>query len=109
VAEGGLGTEATLAALRMEGLAGVAGYVTEMISGIPNGTPINFTTNASDIAGQIIALRAAAEAGFSSLGMTADGFERKMNSLKGQYAAALSSASVSLALPSGGGGRGGGG
>lgn len=103
IAEGGLGAEALMAALRMEGLAGTAGYVTEMISGIPNGTPINFTTNASDIAGQIIGLRAAAEAGFSSLGMTADGYERQLASLQARYASALSTVSTRLTLPTSGG------
>lgn len=64
VAEGGLGAEALTAAARMEGLAGTAGYATQMIAGIPVGTKINFTTNAAEIMAQIaglIALREAAE------------------------------------------------
>jgi len=62
VAQGGLDSAALGATVRMEGLAGVAGYATQMLTGIPTGTKINFTTNASDIMQQILGLIAAREA-----------------------------------------------
>lgn len=107
MAQGGLSSEFIATQLRAEGLAGTAGFLTQMIAGIPKGTAINFKTNANDVAVQIVQLRAAAEAGFSNLGMTADGYERRVQQLQAQYAAALSTPSVSLSLPGGGSGGGG--
>lgn len=109
VAAGGLSEASLVAALRMEGMAGVAGYATQMIAGIPKGTQINFSTNAYDVAMEIARLRAAAEASFSSLGMTADGYERRLNALTKQYQDLLKQAASggTLKLPSSGGSSGG--
>lgn len=109
VANGGLSDSAITAQLRAEALAGAAGYLTQAITGIPVNTAINFSSNANEVLTQIIQLQAAAAAGFSSLGMTPDGYERRLRSLQAKFAEALSSSSVSLSLPSGSGGGGGGG
>src|SRR5690606_28846881 len=89
IANGDLSAQTLGAALRMEAMAGMAGYATEMILGIPANTPINFTSNAAVILDQIIALRAAAEAGFSKMGMTADAYERRLRQLQQQYLNAI--------------------
>lgn len=100
VAQGGLSNEALLAAARMEGLGGTAGYVTQMLTGIPANTPINFSTNASDILQKIIALQAAAAAGAVVGSPDAyDAYERRLKELQGQYNDALRSTTVTLDLP----------
>lgn len=98
VAQGGLGKEAMYAAARMEGLAGVAGYATQAIAGIPTGTAINFTTNASEILQQILALQAAASAGFGSSSAATQGVQQRIASLQAQYENALKGTST-LSLP----------
>lgn len=117
-AQGGLGNEAITAALRMEGLAGTAGYVTQMITGIPTGTQINFSTNAMDVAQQIAVLMATQDAlyaemgkpGADNLGGRTNSLSSRINALKGQLASALTTPSTTLSLPtSGSAAKGGGG
>jgi hypothetical protein len=108
VAQGGLGAEATTAALRMEGLAGTAGYVTQMITGIPVGTQINFGTNAMEVAKQIAVLMATQDALYASMGKPgADNLNGRTNSLSSriaaldaQLASALTAPVTTLSLPS---------
>lgn len=97
-AQGSLGIETLQAAIRMEGLAGVAGYATQMITGIPAGTQINFTTNAADIMMQIAGLVAARDA--VENGSDVRLFTRRIDDLKGQLAASLQSAPSVISLPS---------
>lgn len=97
IAEGGLGAEALAAMARMEGLAGTAGYVTQMLTGIPANTPINFNTNANDILQQLIRLRAAMSTGWGTQG--AGALEQQMKRLQAEYASALKAPTVSLSLP----------
>lgn len=119
VAQGGLGTEALTAAIRMEGLAGTAGYVTQMIAGIPVGTAINFSTNAAEVAKQIAVLMATQDALYADMGKSGNdnlngrtnSLSSRINSLTSQLASALTAPVTTLSLPSLGGSkkRGGGG
>lgn len=94
-----------------EGAAGRVGYLLSALTGLPVNTPINFSTNATDILAKIYALQAAARGGFSKLGMTADGYERQLQSYQDSLTSALQNFSVTptLDLPSWGGSSGGGG
>lgn len=94
-----------------EGAAGRVGYLLSALTGVPVNTPINFSTNATDILSKIYALQAAARGGFSKLGMTADGYERQLQSYQDSLTSALQNFSVTptLDLPSWGGSSGGGG
>lgn len=104
IAQGGLGAEALQAAVRMEGLAGVAGYATQMIAGIPKGTAINFTTNAGEIAAQIAVLIATRDAVYASQGDNASGrtvsLDNRIRALQSQLASALTSSVSALSIPS---------
>lgn len=104
VAAGGLGGEALVAAVRMEGLAGVAGYATQMIAGIPAGTQINFSTNAYEVAQKIaalIAMRDAMDAGTGdNLGGRSNAISARIKDLQAQMNAALTGARTTLSLPS---------
>ena len=105
-AEGGLSAQALAATLRMEGLAGVAGYATQMIASIPKGTAINFSTNASDIANQIaslVAIQQAAYAGSSTgIGPITQGIDAQIRALKKKLADALTSPVKTMSLPTSG-------
>lgn len=93
-----------------EGAAGRVGYLLSALTGLPVNTPINFSTNATDILAKIYALQAAARGGFSKLGMTADGYQRQLQSYQDSLTSALQNFSVTptLDLPSWGGSSGGG-
>jgi tape measure domain-containing protein len=100
VAQGGLSNEALIASVRMEGLAGVAGYATQMLTGIPTNTAINFSTNASDIIQQIVNLIAAAQAATDPMNpnlLAAIG--QKQQQLGAQLGKMLTTPKVTLDLP----------
>jgi len=97
IAEGGLGAEALNAAARMEGLAGIAGYATQMISGIPVGTQINFSTNAAEITNQIAALIVAREAASNPNLIAA--MSGRIKDLQSKLSSALTAPVTTLSLP----------
>lgn len=102
-AAGGLDAATLNAAVRMEGLAGVAGYATKMIAGIPTGTQINFSTNAAEIANQLAVLVAAQDALLSQGATPALGLGIRIAELQKQLRDALNTPGANLTLPGGSG------